>query len=87
MIALKIVINKPANLDLRRMSPGRRQIVVNKINQLAATGLRGDLAANIRPLRGSDLYRLRIGGDRVIFRIEDERLIIKMIRPRGSAYR
>ncbi|HJP22547.1 MAG TPA: addiction module toxin RelE [Alphaproteobacteria bacterium] len=84
---MKIIISKLAERELIRMPSNRRHIIEGKIEQLASTGVRGDLAANIRPLRGSDHYQLRIGGDRVIFRLQNDLLIVDHIRPRGSAYR
>jgi mRNA interferase RelE/StbE len=44
---------------------------------------------NIRPLMGREGYRLRIGGWRALYRIEENRLIIEIVRigPRGNAYK
>lgn len=44
---------------------------------------------DIKPLSGRDGYRLRIGQWRAIYRIEDERLVIEVMRigPRGDVYK
>ncbi|GMO27733.1 MAG: type II toxin-antitoxin system RelE/ParE family toxin [Termitinemataceae bacterium] len=42
---------------------------------------------DIKKLQGRLDYRLRIGGYRVIFRIENETIIVSKIAPRGQAYK
>lgn len=44
---------------------------------------------NVKPLVGSSYYRLRVGDWRIIYEIQDGKLIILVlkIRPRGEAYR
>ena len=44
---------------------------------------------DIKPLSGRDAYRLRIGQWRAIYRIENDRLVIEVLRigPRGGVYK
>ena len=45
--------------------------------------------ANVRPLKGRDAFRLRIGDWRVIYEVRDEELLVFVltIGPRGQVYR
>jgi mRNA interferase RelE/StbE len=45
-------------------------------------------AANVKKLTGRDGYRLRVGDWRVLFEINDGKLVILVlaVRPRGGAY-
>lgn len=44
--------------------------------------------ANAKKLQGREGYRLRVGDWRVLYQLEDDRLIVLVlaIKPRGSAY-
>lgn len=44
---------------------------------------------NAKKLQGRDGYRLRVGGWRVIYEIQNEQLVILVLRvaPRGEVYR
>jgi mRNA interferase RelE/StbE len=44
---------------------------------------------NVRKLKGEEGYRLRIGDWRVIYELQDDRLIVVVvkIKPRGEAYK
>jgi len=44
---------------------------------------------HVQPLAGGDLFRLRVGGFRVLFSIDDKRetLIVELIRTRGDVYK
>ena len=71
---------------LRRLPRNVARLVRAKIDQLA-----WDPHApnnNVKPLRGDAAYRLRVGDWRVLYQLEDTRLVITIIkiRPRGSAY-
>lgn len=72
----KIQILKSADKTLRNVARKERVRIVEQISQLAE---------NPRPfgckkLRGTEFYRIRIGDYRVIYKIEDEVLLILVIR-------
>ena len=57
--------------------------------QRIRTGINGIPKGDIKPLSGSDnLYRLRIGGWRIVFSYPDSNtVLIERIAPRGEAYK
>ena len=63
----------------------KRDLTRAKIAELADAPLTGN--ANVKRLQGRPEYRLRVQDWRVIFRIEDDMLLIDDIAPRGSVYR
>jgi len=72
----KIQILKSADKTLRNVARKERVKIVEQISQLAE---------NPRPfgckkLRGTEFYRIRIGDYRVIYKIEDDVLLILVIR-------
>ena len=44
---------------------------------------------HVTPLSGSDLFRLRVGGYRVLFSIDAEKdmLMVELVRTRGDVYK
>ena len=62
----------------------KRALLRQKIDELAAEPLA--LAANVKKLHGRPEYRLRVQDWRIIFRIEDDVLLIDDVAPRGSVY-
>lgn len=62
-----------------------RECVVSKIEDLARDPFD---AANVRQLVGQPGYRLRVGDWRVIYDVEQGRLLVRVLRiaPRGGAY-
>jgi mRNA interferase RelE/StbE len=84
---LDIVWTKTATRDLRRLSHDARRRVFAKVAQCAADP--AALAANVKALRGSDRFRLRVGDYRVIYRIEDDTvtiMVVLTVRHRSHAY-
>jgi mRNA interferase RelE/StbE len=62
----------------------KRDLIRAKIDQLAFDP--PSVGANVIRLTGRDDFRLRVQNWRVVFRIEDDVLLIDQIQPRGSAY-
>ncbi len=81
----RVVVEDRARKDLRRIDPpGRRRILI-AIERLAQGA---ELTGDVKRLRGSNEYRLRVGDWRVRFEREDRQLVITVVRilPRGRAY-
>ena len=72
---------------LRRMPSNVAKTVVGKINQLAENPYAPN--NNITQLTGKSGYRLRVGDWRVLYEIDDDTLVIEIIKigPRGGVYR
>jgi len=66
------------------MRSNKRKLIARKIEDLAANP--DGLAANVIKLQGKPGYRLRVQDWRVVFRIEEDILLIDEIEPRGSVY-
>ena len=77
--AMKIVLEKDAQKHIKEKDKPTRQRIKDAIMKLPA----GD----IKKLRGGSEFRLRIGDYRVLFRIEDDIIIIRDVLPRGEAYK
>ena len=79
-----ILIEKPAAKFISRLPRNEKQRVLKAIAGLPAEG-------DIKPLRGKKsrgLYRLRVGEFRVIYRVDEGRLVICVIDAgnRGEIY-
>lgn len=59
-------------------------LIRSKLDQLAADP--SALANNVKALKGSDTFRLRVGDWRVLFMSEGDRIVVHDIGPRGSIY-
>ena len=76
-------LDREAAKSLRRLSRTDQKRLLTAITKLPDEG-------DVRELVGAaDVYRLRVGDWRVIFRVRrDDRLVqVALIRPRGSAYK
>ena len=79
----QIVYDKPAVKFLKRQTKEKQQWIIDAIRQLPHTG-------DIETLAGHPgVFRLRVGGYRVIYSIENEILIIRIldIGNRGDVYK
>ena len=62
-----------------------RELVMNKIKRLARDPFG---AANVKQLVGQPGWRLRVGDWRVIYDVQQKRLVVRVLRvaPRGGVY-
>lgn len=83
----EIVFSKEAARALRKMPRNLAQLIREKLNQIAANPYAPH--NNVTKLQNRPGYRLRIGDWRVIYDIEDKRLVILVLKigPRGEIYR
>jgi mRNA interferase RelE/StbE len=81
----RVVFDDRARKDLRRIDPPTRKRILAAITKL---GQSAELTGDIKRLRGSNEYRLRVGDWRVRFIRDGGQLIITVVRvlPRGRAY-
>ncbi|MCB0164492.1 MAG: type II toxin-antitoxin system RelE/ParE family toxin [Anaerolineae bacterium] len=83
----RIVFTKQANRALRKMSRDTANLIREKLDQLAQDPYAPN--PNLTKLQGRSGYRLRVGDWRVIYELEDDRLVILVLKvaPRGGVYR
>jgi mRNA interferase RelE/StbE len=83
----RILFAKQADKSLRKMPRHTARLIREKLDQLAEDPFAQN--PNVTRLQGRPGYRLRVGDSRVIYEIEDDRLIILVLRiaPRGGVYR
>lgn len=72
----EILIRRSAEKEIRDLPRDVRVRVVERIRNLAST----PRPAGCEKLAGRDAYRIRIGLYRVIYTIEDRRLVIEVVR-------
>lgn len=82
----EVVYTRQALKTLRGLPRNLAQNIQAKIGQLAKAP--EQLAANIKKLAGRDGYRLRVGDFRVIYTLDNGRLLITVIAigSRGGIY-
>ena len=83
----KIVFTKRADKALRKMPRNISKLIRNKLDQIAAAPYARH--NNVTRLQNRPGYRLRVGDWRVIYEIQDDRLVILVLRvgSRGDIYR
>ncbi len=82
-MSYRIVIEKPAMKFLRKQPQAQRERLLRAIQGLPDNG-------DIKPMSGHEnLYRLRVGSYRVIYTIEGDLLIVRVltIGNRGDVYK
>ncbi len=79
-------ISKRAERELRNIDRRDRIRIAARIDQLASNPRPDD----VKKLAGGEaLYRIRVGDYRILYRIEDEELLVLVVRvgARGEVYR
>jgi len=83
----RIEYGKQAIKTLRKMPRNTRQRILHKVNALASSPCQ---AANVKKmLGGENVYRLRVADWRIVYIVEDERLLISIVKidVRGGIYK
>ena len=84
---MQVQILPKAAKDLKALAPPDRARIIAKVEQDAADP--ASLANNVKALRGSDLYRLRVGDHRVLFTVAGDGtvsvLLVHRVRHRREA--
>ena len=83
----RIVFTKRADRTLRKMSRNRARLIREKLDQLVQDPVARN--PNVTKLQGRPGYRPRVGDWRVLYELEDDRLVIMVLKivPRGGVYR
>lgn len=79
----RIVIEKPALKFLQKQPKAQQERILKAIQGLPETG-------DIKPMGGHEnLYRLRVGSYRVLYTVEDDLLIVRVLTVgnRGDVYK
>lgn len=85
---MQIIWDREAKKVLKKLDKKISDRIVAKVEQLAND--ENSLAKNITPLKGyENTNRLRVGGWRVIYRFEDDRLVLLVLKigARGGVYK
>ena len=80
---MKVVLEKKAAKYLERLNEPIKSKIGNALDGLTFEPLQGD----IKKLQGGADYRLRAGKYRILYRIENDTIIVTNIAPRGQAYK
>ena len=93
---LRITFSRDARNSLRRMGRRDAERILDALEKLAAEpeGAKREQAGtptrpplDVRPLRGREAYRLRVGNWRVIFDRSAGRISVKLVASRGGVYK
>ena len=70
-----------------RLPADRRKQILRRIEALTADP--GGRGLDVKPLAGSDLFRLRVGAYRVLFSLDEahDLLTVELVRTRGDVYK
>jgi len=79
---MNVVLDRYAAKKLERTNEPLKSRIINALNGLREKPPQGD----VKKLQGRYDYRLRIGDYRVLFRIENNMIIVTNIAPRGHVY-
>ncbi len=81
----KVTIKKRANKALQRLDKAMRTRVLDALRKLAEDPRRDDL--DVVYYKADKAYRLRVGEWRIIFERSETEIRVRVIRPRGGAYK
>ena len=83
----KLKYRRQARNYLARLPLKIKSAIVENLHQLAANPDNPSL--DVDALKGKEGFRLRVGQYRIIYTLQDDRLIIEVvkIRPRGDIYK
>jgi mRNA interferase RelE/StbE len=83
----KIIFKKEAAKSLNKLPRNVSKMIYEKIKSIAANPYAEH--PNAKKLQGRDAYRLRVGDWRVIYEIQNEQLVILVLKvaPRGEVYK
>jgi mRNA interferase RelE/StbE len=84
---MQIAFTRSGERSLARVPVDRQRQILARLKALAADPTSRSI--DVRPLAGSDLFRLRVGDYRVLFSLNEAHgiLTVELIRTRGDVYK
>ena len=80
---MRVELNNTARKQFKRLNEPHRSRIAAALDKLENEPPEG----NIKKLQGKDGYRVVVGGYRILFDIESDRIDVFKIALRGQAYR
>jgi mRNA interferase RelE/StbE len=80
---MRIELSNTARKQFRRLNEPYKSRIAKALDDLEKEPPEGD----IKKLQGRDGYRAVVGGYRILFDIETDRIDVFQISPRGQAYK
>jgi len=80
---MHVELNNTAKRQFNRLNEPYRSLIATALDKLENEPPEGD----IKKLQGRDGYRVTVGGYRILFDIENDRIDVFKIAPRGSVYK
>jgi mRNA interferase RelE/StbE len=81
--AMRVELNNTAKKENNRLNEPYRSRIAYALDKLEKEPPEGD----IKKLQGRDGYRVVVGAYRILFDIEDDRIDVFKIAPRGDIYK
>jgi mRNA-degrading endonuclease RelE of RelBE toxin-antitoxin system len=86
----EVLLNPKAVRELKRLPPQEVARIKESLEKLRENPTKARSGLDVKPLVGTSprLYRLRVGGYRAIFWVDEERgeVLVEKIAPRRTAY-
>jgi mRNA interferase RelE/StbE len=84
-VTYQVIFSKGASRQFKKLSPELQERIQVKIDELAIE----PRPNGVKKLEDDDLYRIRVGNYRVIYQIQDDILLVNIVkvRHRSKAYR
>lgn len=84
---MRLVFRRVAEKALDRIPVDRRRQILLRLKEIAAEPSARN--TSVKPLTGSDLFRLRVGDYRILFTLDEaaEVLTVELIRTRSDVYK
>ena len=76
MASYKVEFSKRVRKDFRKIPEHDANRILGKIKALAEE----PLPAHLKKLKGEELFRIRLGNYRVIYSIEDEKMLVFVVK-------
>ena len=80
---MRIELNKAAQKQYKKLNEPYKSRIAMALDNLEKEPPEGD----IKKLQGRDGYRVTVGGYRILFDIENDRIDVFKIGPRGDIYK
>lgn len=80
---MTVLISNRARKYLERLNEPLKSRLFDSLRSLEKEPPTGD----IKPLTGQDMFRLRVGSYRILYKVQDNMIFVTNIAPRGQAYK